>query len=126
MPPELVKSACTVQLLSPATYFHRPTYSAETYEMPSSVMTTNRISWNFVLRLSIAASLPSADQHGRQTGRILRGVRRRLGRLRLLLVVDGAGQLAEDRAERRREQTAELVGQTQVEHRGEVRVVATD
>src|SRR4051812_27078911 len=100
MPPESGNAAFTVQLWSPVTYFASPTYSAATYDTPSRVIRTNRPSLNFVLRLSIAASLPRADQHRREhirTG----AVRLLAGRaLRLLLVVDRTGQVAEDRAER--------------------------
>src|SRR5438067_1824243 len=123
MPPESGKSALIVQPLPPVTYLASPTYSADTYETPSRVMTTKRISWILVLRLSIAASLPRADQHGRKLGR-----RRAVGLLLRprggrALGVDRARQAAEDLVQRWRHDPAELVGEAQVEHRVEVRVV---
>src|SRR3954451_9954465 len=88
--------------------------------MPTSVMTTNRISWILVLRLNISGSLPRADEHGGQRG----GLVRVGGELAALRVLRGQDAVAQHLRDLLAEHAAELVGEVEVQDGVEVGVVA--
>src|SRR6185437_15755296 len=111
MPPESGNSAWIVQASLPKP-LNRPTYSALTYETPTSVRMTNRTSWTLTDRRNISASPARTDERGRERLAARgRGQRGRRGR--------GRQQVAQ-----RRVDAAQLVGQVEIEDEVQVRVVA--
>src|SRR4051812_3937363 len=85
-------------------------------------MTTKRINWIFVLRLSMSASSPRPDEHGWQG----RGPVRVGRQLPVLRVLGRQDPVAQHGRHLRAEDTTELIGEIQVEDGVEVGVVTDD